>query len=100
MVRGRVRAAGVVRRGRRAGRVGDGRGAPRDARVARGRPVPAVPRALHLERARHDGEEAAGFVTLHSCDAFSKKIALFLNIRKRHINFSFCLLKQAVIAHM
>lgn len=59
MVRGRLPAAGVVRRGRRAGRVGDGRAAARDARVARGRPVPAVPRALHMERARYDGEEAA-----------------------------------------
>lgn len=60
VVRGRLPAAGVVRRGRRAGRVGHGRAAPRDAGLARGRPVPAVPRALHLERARHDGEEAAG----------------------------------------
>lgn len=58
MVRGRLRAAGVGGRGRRAGRVGDGRAAARDARLEGGRPVPDLPRALHMERARHDGDEA------------------------------------------
>lgn len=49
MVRGRVPAAGVVRGGRRAGRVGDGCAAAGDAGLARGGPLPAVPRAVHME---------------------------------------------------